>query len=73
MRASFLFNIELINFPNGVSVLILATNTPHKINTPLMQLIFNFVQFYFVLRVFNDQILMESNENIDTELNKVEN
>ena len=37
-----------------------------------MQLIFNFVQFYFILRVFNDQILMESNGNIDTELNKVE-
>ena len=50
----------------------LATNTPHKINTPLMQLDFNFVQYYVVFRVFNDQILMEPNGNIDTELNKVE-
>ena len=50
----------------------LATNTPHKINTPLMQLVFNFVQYYVVFRVFNDQILMEPNGNIDTELNKVE-
>ena len=37
-----------------------------------MRLIFNFVQYYVILRVFNDQFLMEPNGNIDNELNKIE-